>query len=426
MYMCLPRKILPLEMRSNHCGCVRLLTRAWLISMLLLPLRGMPSLAQTFPDPFILGKVMLQREKYDSAVVYLSQSLPVRQEDQRVYLHRAEAWQMLGNSNMALADLLKAEELQPGSASFRLARLYALSGQDSMALRFLREHLGCVCREPRRVIMSEPAFRKLERTRQWVNLWKEEWYTELENLVAETEYLINTGRYTQAWDALQQGMAQGMDSPQLFVLRARLNRHFSNPRAAERDYQEAVRKAQPGSPLHRELGLFYFEAKRYQEARRELNRAYSLDPSEISILPERAGVMAAMNDFTSALRDLELYLSYDPGNTEVISQAGKLCLQAGQSLKALEYFNRSLAIDRSRPELFIRRGDAYLATRTYRYAVEDYSQALDLDPQNGKVYLNRGIARLALNDREGACYDWKKAVQYGERSAQVYLEQHCR
>ncbi len=423
LYMCLPKRIKMAMLGINKPSGKQAF---WLLLCLITwTFGGQAATAQELNPDFIRGKVLLEEGDYAGAIASLGAALSADRGLDEAYLMRARAYEAMKDLQAAEKDLRTLSERDPGAASYELARLYARNGRDTLAVEQLRIHLTGPGKKPRKEIMTDPAFSGLERTRLWVSLWKTDWYSEQDALLAEAAYLYQNSRYAEALSRLDQAIDQGASSTRAYLLRAHCNEQLSANRAAAEDYTTAVLRGGPDAGMFRERGMFYFRTGKYAEARSDLNRAIATDPNDISLLPDRARILAAMGDAELAGRDYDQYLQYRGNDTEVIHQAGRAMLVAGMTLKALEYFNRNLALDRSKPEFFIDRGDAYLASRTWKYAYEDYSQALDLDPTDGSVYLSRGRARLGMGDREGACYDWNKALHYGEKQAVPFLQQYC-
>jgi|GEM_PF-1299584 len=407
----------------SFCTCRSLI-------LLLMVLAGLVRPAAVFPqernDALIRGMLEMERSEYEQALDELTRAEEAGKELAEVYRLRARACMALNRMDDAAGDLEKLESLDPARAAYEWARYYALTGNDSLAVASLRTYLGSRDKLPRKEIMTDEAFRRLERTRLWVSLWQNDWYGEADEVLTEAEYLYSRGIYSEALQVADDAIRQGMDDARLYLVRARCHERLSNNRAASEDYTTALAKSGGKPFFFRERGLFYFHTGNLPSALNDLNRAVSADPNDLSLPVDRAGVLASMGRYEQAKRDYDEVLSFRDRDTELIRKAGRTMLEAGKALKALEYFNRNLELDRSRPEFFIDRAEAYMATRTWKNAYEDFSQALDLDPNISRVYLNRGKVRLSMNDREGACYDWNKAARLGEREAVLLLQEHCR
>ncbi|HDR88856.1 MAG TPA: tetratricopeptide repeat protein [Bacteroidetes bacterium] len=423
--MCSPKKIRRYMWKNDLSFC---LCRS--LILLLMVLAGLVRPAAVFPqernDALIRGMLEMERSKYGRALDELARAEEAGTELAQVFRLRARACMALNRMDEAAGELEKLESLDPVRAAYEWARYYALTGNDSLAVTSLRTYLGFRDKLPRKEIMTDEAFRRLERTRLWVSLWQTDWYGEAGEVLTEAEYLYSRGIYSEALQVADDAIRQGMDDARLYLVRARCHEHLSNNRAASGDYTTALAKSGGKSSFFRERGLFYFRTGDLSSALNDLNRAVSADPHDLSLMIDRAGVLASMGRYDQAKNDYDAVLLFRENDTELIRKAGRTMLEAGQALKALEYFNRNLDLDRSRPELFIDRAEAYMATQTWKNAYEDFSQALDLDPNIGRVYLNRGKVRLSMNDPEGACYDWNRAARMGEREAVLLLQQHCR
>ncbi len=341
------------------------------------------------------------------------------------YFRRGQALLMTGKTDSALIDFLSAEKRKNGVASYEIARCYALLNRPAESADWLTKHLQSSGRLPEATIKLDKVFRTIENTKEWNEVWKNEWYTKTDQNTAEARYLIESGKTVEAVAQLSEWLARYPKRHEWYSLRARAYLLLGNKNNALRDLNQAIdlNKRQPEYFWQR--GRLLLENGKYAKAADDFSRVLKLDPSRLEAYQERARALAGAGKFNNSLDDITLYISLFPKDPVAHYTHGYILYTMRNFTDALKALDISITLDHSNPDFFYQRGLCYLEMRNYRNAIYDFAQALDLNPGIADAWYQKGIARMYDGDPTGACADLKKAVTLGNREAYRQSLQLC-
>ncbi len=95
-------------------------------------------------------------------------------------LEKGKALFQAGDLEGAISQFKKADDLEPGLASFELAKAYKILGNSADQYTYLARHLKSGYKIPRKDIMLDPVFSDLDRNREWIRFWSDRWYSDKE------------------------------------------------------------------------------------------------------------------------------------------------------------------------------------------------------------------------------------------------------
>ena len=367
----------------------------------------------------------VQEEKYNEAIMLYSQLIASNNSEYNLFMQRGEAYYLLANYSLAVEDFLSAETIYPDCSAFWLAKCYAKLDNSARATNYLKQHLKSDFKKPEKDIFLEKAFEKLERTREWRSLWKEDWYSEFERQKSDIEYQIFNSNLDDALGKINTLLHQKDDDASLFYLRAMTyERKFKYDQALV-DYSRAVELSEGRIEYRLNRVKLFKLMKRPGDALKDLDAILLEYPEMFELYLERSEVYKQIKSYKLAREDIDNYLVYFPDRDNVLYMGGMICYEEGSYFSSLEYFNRALGLSQANKDYFIARGLTYSHLQTYSYADNDFSMALDLDPKDPEIYLHRGKARLRIGKIEGACYDFNKAFKMGEKEALSFLQEYC-
>jgi len=378
-------------------------------------------------DPYLRGVAALSRGNLPVAIEEFDKAITRTSRKTDIYIKRATCYYLREDYRNAINDLRMAEKSNKYPGSYLLAKTYAAIGKTDSSIYYLELHLQSPDKHPESFIKLDPAFIELEKTREWNELWKQDWYNEYENLLAELNYLVKSEDYQDALNLADQSMGTYGHRHELHSHRAMIFIKLGSNKAAINALSEAITKCnQTVSEYYILRSKTYQATGNFKDALDDLSWAIKLEKENLNLLMERSIVRNELGKYNDALHDISNYIQYFPDDPAGTFQKGNIYYNQGNFLKALEWYNKTLKLSTEKPEYFNARGNAYFNTKTYTYALRDYSMALDLDPRNHETYIFKGLARYYLNDPAGACNDWKKAGEYGSPKAYEYLEKYCR
>lgn len=218
---------------------------------------------------------------------------------------------------------------------------------------------------------------------------------------------------------------------------------------AENALIEALR-AEPSNPsnvlLISNLGIIRFNMGQDSLAIATLNDAHSMAPSSVTILSNRAKVLAAngydedayldynriieldsleisarlprclfalrRHDFRTAKSDMEFMEQNFPGKIETEIAGAAVRSGTGDFAGAIPYYSRIL-LERKDPEYYSGRAYCYLLTGSLQEASDDINSALALTPDDSELYLYRAALNKMRYRPADAEADARKAVELG-------------
>ncbi|MCA8999346.1 MAG: tetratricopeptide repeat protein [Planctomycetaceae bacterium] len=182
-------------------------------------------------------------------------------------------------------------------------------------------------------------------------------------------------------------------------------------------YSEAIESCtetlqeNPSAQLHHLRGIAFIGQKDFLRAVRDLETAYDLGESSISLHFNMALCYRNLEQFPAAIRQLTLILDNFPDEGRPYQERGDLFLEQGDYQAALRDFDKALELAPRSPELRNARGVALRLLGRYEDAIASYSKAIEDDPKFAEAYLNRGYARKSLNQDQGALGDYDQAIK---------------
>lgn len=384
--------------------------------------------AQNVPDDnYMKGLVFYGQEKFDSAIVYFDLSLKqVKQNDNTLYYKALSNFER-GDMLNALSDFTELEKLKKGRGALYLARIYARMDNLQEVLKYLEIHLKSNYRSPESEILLDPYLTKFEDNPEWRSFWKENsFYSNLDEILAEADYLTKTRNYIDAINVLSEGLKGGYRKSVLYSKRAVVYMNMENDKLAINDLNMAIEGDRRNASLFETRGDIQHKLGKYKEALDDFESALRLEPDKINLYPKRALAYGKNGLYDKASKDMEFYLSYFKEDSEAWYNYGSINIESGNYFKALECLNKSLAINPNDPRYFFSRGITYLNTKTYQYAMNDFSMALDLEPDNGQAYYQKGLAAVKLGKNSDACFCFERAFHFGLFEAKELMEKYCK
>ena len=364
------------------------------------------------------------RALYSEAITLYTRAME-KSDDYRLFTGRGEAFLMIGETDAAVNDFGMANKLKPGSGYLGLARAYAINNETEKAIANLQHHLQSDFRLPRKEILLDRYLSSLEETPEWRQLWKTEWYNQLEEAVAEIEYYIKAGKIKEAEDILSGVENLYREQPEILYVKGMI----SDASDKNTEALEYLTKAVAMDDADYNTWKLYIEqlaeTGNYISAANACDRALGYFPGETALIFMKSENLRKANDRDRALEAAEEYLGLYPDDELSNRQAGLIAGEKGEYNKALRYFSKNIENHPGKAQCFTDRADIYLKIKSWDAAVYDYSMALDLWPRDGDAYYNMGIALLNSGKTEEACHDFRMALRYGNRKASGMLSKYC-
>ena len=325
----------------------------------------------------------------------------------------------------AEANYLKADALKPGVGAFGLAKVFSLTGRDSIACSWLLLSLGSAYKLPQSVYLRDNALQRLDGSLHWKNLWNGDYYSKNEQFEADLDYLLSKKNYNEALDLLnEKGEKHRLRHQQQAIL-ARIYYLQQSYSSAVDNYSLAIKRAPQNPDYLNGRAKAYLMLGKYGRALDDIQKAIESNPLNPEFYFVKAKANAGFGNAEQSRTDFALFLKANGENPQAIYEYVKLLQQGGFYLEALRQINRCILLKADVADYYLERAAIYMKTNGYKYAVDDYAMVLDLEPPKAEIYLQKGYARAAMGDSNGACVDWKKAASMGSLDAQSMVARNC-
>lgn len=379
---------------------------------------------QPAPDYLFKARALMESGKNDEAVQILSAAI-AKNTDSRCYIMRGDAFTAAGRYQEAENDYNSANAIEHASASYGLARLYALRGEADKSLGYLEANLDSRYRRSEKEIMLDPAFLKIQNTPEWRQFWKKDRFSIPETKIREIRFYLSSGKKEAATDVLSELLREYQSDKLTIYGKALVDYEYkryqdvitamSKIRVTDKnniDFLELLAKSQmaSGNP---------------SGAINTYSAIIESGTTDAVYFLRRAESCIKTGEFEKAMKDISRYLEFYPENREALMMAGKTASLSGDNLKSISYFTRNIELHPGDPECFINRADAYFSGKSWELAANDYSMALDLKPDIPDAWLNKGIALVNAGKTEDGCYNLRKAYSLGSKKAVPLLNKYC-
>ena len=366
------------------------------------------------------------QKNYTKVISVLSEAnLPELNNDKFLIL-KGDCYFETADFEQALSDYLTAFKMKNKTAALKIAECYAQLNEPYKAAEYLKVYL----KTPNKLLQSEikllPAFSKIENTKAWINLWKENYYNSYEKKLDEAKYQISKGDYATAFDILDKLIIKNQKRHKAYDMRGDLLMLTKDYKNAAISYFRASEIKKHNVTYKTKAADAFYRIKKYKKAEKLYNEIVRGKYYNPEILLNKTKNEIELKKYPEAKQSINLFLSYFPENAEAFYLSGKIHSADGENIAALEDFNRSIAKDDSKPQYFISCGDTYLKTSTYSEAVKSYAMALDLNPALSEVWYKKGLAEIKLYKYAEGCEDLKKAKSLNYNKADDLLFKHCK
>jgi tetratricopeptide (TPR) repeat protein len=142
---------------------------------------------------------------------------------------------------------------------------------------------------------------------------------------------------------------------------------------------------------HHNRGFAYLQAKRYEEALYDFNRALKLNARDANAHVGRGTLLTRTGSHAAALVDLSRAIEIDPRYAEAYAKRCFVSMMLERPQQAASDCERAVVLDSRHREAHTNLGVVYAALGRYRDAEGSYQRALAIDPGNGDANYNYGV-----------------------------------
>ena len=155
----------------------------------------------------------------------------------------------------------------------------------------------------------------------------------------------------------------------------------------------------------------YFELKRYQKARRDLDEVIASGLASADDWRVRGMALAWLNQWELALKDQETANKLVKGRVDVLVELASAQLSTGKFSEAAVTYGSLISLDANNASYFAGRGQAYYYIEKYDLALADYTLAIVYADSVADYWFGRGLVREAIGDEVNAEKDYTEAIK---------------
>ncbi|WP_437205242.1 tetratricopeptide repeat protein [Planctomicrobium sp. SH664] len=176
---------------------------------------------------------------------------------------------------------------------------------------------------------------------------------------------------------------------------------------------------EPTAQAYHLRGIAWMSRKDFRKAVQDLERAYELGESAVSLHFNLGLCYLELGHESSALNEFDSILKAYPDEVPARLERGKIHLQKGHFETALNDFTSVIKLVPRSDEAFALQGIALRMQGNYDGAVVAYSRALELNPNDAETLSNRAYARKCLGNYEVSLQDYEAALKLQPDSDEI-------
>lgn len=351
-------------------------------------------------------------QEYDSTIVYADK---VTDKD---IIYRAIELRALSKFESkkyddALVDFLKLNNIYKTKNSIYIAEIYAYNKNWEEASVWLTKHLKSEYKKNPGAIKIDGFFVDFSATKEWDEIWMQEWYTDIEVKIAEAEYLAYKEKYTRALEVSDEVLEMNKDCHKIYFLRSRIYKLIDDIKNRVYSLKMATKIAPNNEKYVTAYAKALLDDKKYKKSLEQFEKAITLDKYNPELYYYLALTYYRYNDYDNAIKYIVYYRQISPKDGDGIWLAGYIYKDNEDYEKAIDEFDEGIYLRLGRVGYLVGKGECLYNLQKYGLAANSFTQALDLSPNDGKIYYERGRAHFERGDRVNACKDWTKAGELG-------------
>ena len=399
---------------------IRIILVNFVLIFFFLPVNG-----QRLNENYLQARADMLREQHVEAGQKIL-NIPVGERTSPMYLILGECYYRTGKYGDAARFFVIADSIRSNpEAMLFAARAFAMMSQPAKATEWLQKYLSSRDKLSEAEVTLDPAFGKIEHSREWKTLWSKEWYNTAERKAAEAAVSLKRNRTTEALGIIDVEIANRTTLARFYALRAKVYEAMEQYEPAHESAQTAIRMRNNNPGYFTDAANLAVRVKKYDIALDNINRAIRLDPYQLDLYLQRAAILRLNQRYDDARNDINFYFAYLPADDKALFQMGLAETDAGNPLAGIEYFTMLIDKDISSTDYFMARANASIKANNHTQAKHDLAQALDLNPALPDAWCKMGIMLQQEDKIDDACYHWKKALQMGNREAAEFIYKFC-
>lgn len=182
-------------------------------------------------------------------------------------------------------------------------------------------------------------------------------------------------------------------------------------------FRKAIREDSRFWEAYYNLGIVYFNTKRYDKALEQFNTVIAALPKFDKPYYGRALIYEKKNNFDAAINDFITVTKFNPNDYKAYYYLGRLSIRTKDYQKAEEFLNKAEEINPEFAPTYYELGNIYYNQDLYRQSINYYKKTVALDNDNAKYHRKLGDTYYRSQIYYNAYNELKEAVSLDPNDA---------
>lgn len=384
------------------------------------------SIFAQIPQSYIKANICLFHKDTALAIKILEDTLT--QNPNQTYAIRilGDMYSKQKHFQEAINKYIKLFEQKDSTVLFSIIENYAQLKNKEQTFNWLKIYLKTKNKIPENIIRTNPLFSFLNKEKEWNDLWKQNWFSELEIKMGDIIYLYEKQDINTLIETIENTLKSYPNQTELLIWRAKAFILGQNNKEALKSV-EWVLKLDPANvdALNLKSTILQNE-KKFKNLALLYLYMYEIQPWEIQWKYKAGLAFNKASLFKESIKEFEFYTKYDSSYADAYFNIGHSYFNLNNKSKAIENYSVSIRLNAGNDECFYERALCYYDLNEFEKAFFDLCMALDLKPTDGRYYYQRGLVNYALNKSIASCRDFERAKQLGFMKAEDYIQRYCK
>jgi len=371
--------------------------------------------------------------KHEEAIIDFTKSIELDSTFLGSFRDRADAYQKLGNTKLAIADIKKAIKLKPSTYMYNaLANIYWFDLNDSEnALLSYQSAIMIDSTDIYPYINRINIYEELEEHKKVLadlntlislDPNNEEYYLE------RADYFNYQGSYDSAlvdYSKVLELTSDDYSKSRAINNRALIYGYQGDIELEIEEYSRAL-EIKKDATWYSNRGAAYEQLEQFDEALLDYNQMTLLEPDISEVWNTRGLFYHRQLDYKSAINDFNQSLKIDENEPYINYYISNLYYDIGEYKKAIKHSTKAINIFKSSDvlrqneknelaEMLARRALTYTSMGEIKKAINDCNESIEIDSTNITTYYGLAYAYLRLDDYKSSFTTCDKAINNSER-----------
>ncbi len=231
--------------------------------------------------------------------------------------------------------------------------------------------------------------------------------------------LMALERHAEALAELTRAAERAPEEPMAQALLGETLRRLQKPDAALAAFTRALQLEPRSAVLWSARGVVRWEQRRYQEALADFDESIELDPDNARAVALRGETWLRLGRNEEALADLSRAVELDPEDAGMRLFRGETLRRMDRLHEALADFSRAHELAPQSPEALLLLGETRQQLEQYEEALADFTLLFELDPEMARTAALRGATFRRLRRTAQSAPDFAGALELSPPEAFV-------